>query len=357
MHNASDSENPILKPGIPIKPETVDSWDDIKIAWEQIGPCYMQPKYDGWQIQIHVTPQNVALFTRRELKDVTAKFRDVALAARTQITADTAIFDSEVVAYDPNARQLLSLSKTASAGYNNHKAFVFDVLYLNEEDWTVIPYEKRLAKLHEVVQTTKMQIIEPVNDIFAKDFHTMQSFYAKCLEDGFEGVIIKRPDAIYKPGKKTSLKGKVKPRETLDVVVLGCSLATANQVKSLLVGVKKHEKEYVPIGKVDKVIYRNEQNSPFVELWASRREAQQPSPLGEMTTDFFWVEPKLVIEIEVMFKYPSQTYSNVGFTIKKPLLKRIRDDKGPEDINTIEDFLRIRSAPGEKNTPQQISLF
>lgn len=341
MNNQSNSNSFPIQPGNPIKPETIKAWgDDIEAAWEKTGPCFVAPKYDGYQIQVHLLSDQVVLFSRRSLKDVTAEFPDVARAARLVINAENAILDTEVVPCDPDRKRLLpstSMKKTLC-----HKAFVFEILYLNGEDWTTIPYEKHIQKINEVINSDPSGCFEPRTNIFAGDLPTLKAFYDQCLHDKLEGVIIKRPDARYTPGRRNSAKGKIKKWEPLDVVILGCRLTNdGRKIKQLHVGMKEKEgdKKLVKLGTIDRLdnneVLHPELNAYLLAQLEQTKVGQQ-SLLDELV---FQVEPNLVVEIKSLLKRQESKDKRIIFTLENPQFIRLREDKGPEDANTVEEFL------------------
>lgn len=340
-HNKLTSANILIQPGNPVKPETIKSWgDNLVTAWEKTGSCYVQPKYDGWQIQIHVVRGNVMLFFRRSLKDVTALFPNIVEAVRIQIDVDSAILDSEVVPFDSTEKRLLPATSMKKA--SSHKAFVFDILYLNGEDWTKIPYNRRLAKVTEIIKTDTIDVLEPTKDAFVRNLQTLKDLYKKYLSEGFEGIIIKNPNAIYTPGKMTSAKGKIKKWEPLDVVILGCRLTKDNsKIKQLHVGMKANEntQEFVKLGTVDKFdddsAINPDLNMYLLSELKKIRKGQQ-SLIDDIT---FEVEPKFVIEIKSLLKRQETKGGRIIFTLENPQFLRLREEKGPEDANTIENVL------------------
>lgn len=340
MDDKLDSPDELMQPGKPIKPETISRWrKDLPAAWEKISPCYIQPKYDGWQIQIHILHGEVFLFHRRSLKNVTSNFQSIAEAARIQIDGDSVILDSEMVAFDPDTKRLLPATSVTKSLF--HKGFVFDVLYVDGEDWTKMPYKERLVKVNEIVRTDQTNVLEPTKDIFVEDLQTLTSLYERYLNEGFEGIIIKSPDAIYRPGTRTAAKIKIKKWEPLDVVILGCRLTNdGRKIKQLHVGMKEKEgdKNLVKLGTIDRLdnneVIHPEFNAYLLAQLEQTKVGQQ-SLLDELV---FQVEPSLVVEIKSLLKRQETKDKRIIFTLENPQFICLREDKGPEDANTIEEF-------------------
>ena len=337
MQHSLKGEGAAITPGIPIKPETISRWgDDLESAWKKNCPCYVAPKYDGWQIQIHLLPEKVMLFSRRILKDVTADFPHVARATRLQINAHTAILDTEVVPYDPENGRLLASTHMRKSLF--HKVFVFEILYLNGEDWTVIPYEKHVDRINDIVKLMPEGVFEPRKSILATNFATLESLYRQCIDDKLEGVIIKRPYATYKSGRRTSEKGKIKKWESLDVVILHCNLTNDNRIKMVKVGMRKSEgeHEFTQVGTVDNIDKVDFELNTYL---LSQLKPKQLDFFGEIPKGSFEVVPDIVIEVKTLLKYIDTNIKGACLLLENPQFVRIREDKGPDEADTIEEFM------------------
>ncbi|MBM3283282.1 ATP-dependent DNA ligase [Candidatus Gottesmanbacteria bacterium] len=159
------------KVGTPIlmaRAERMASGTDII---EKIGKCAIEPKYDGFRLQIHhrkVKSQKskvksgdlVKLFSRN-LEDVTRMYPDIVKGVVVQINAHEAIFEGEAIGFDPKTGRYLPFQETVQrkrkygiaemAAKIPLKLIAFDLLFVDGENLINKPYSKRRKKLEKIV--------------------------------------------------------------------------------------------------------------------------------------------------------------------------------------------------------------
>ncbi|MFB6111082.1 MAG: ATP-dependent DNA ligase [Halobacteriaceae archaeon] len=209
---------------------------------EPPGAVRCEVKYDGIRIQIHVTDDDIRLFTRR-LEDVTAQFPDAVRAIDAGVTADRAILDGELVGYTPDSieketRRTVPFQRlsqrikreeeiTETAREVPVVVHLFDCLY----DGTSLvdePLAGRLAVLGESYDAVDPELevprggLEHAAAVWAGPTAPTpaEQLYEDALQDGHEGLVLKDPTAAYEPGRRVGRLLKVKPTmEPLDLVV------------------------------------------------------------------------------------------------------------------------------------------
>jgi ATP-dependent DNA ligase I len=224
-----------LEVGRPLLPMLATPADGIETAFEKAAPAQsggavaVEWKLDGARIQVHRAGADVRVFTR-SLDEITARLPEVVALARG-LPVERLVLDGEVIALRPDGRpepfQVTASrvgtraggrapSATAPAGRDIPlTAFFFDVLHRDGVDLIDAPGAERVAALAEVVP-------EPhrVPRIVTDSPAAAAAFSADALARGHEGVLVKSLTGPYEAGRRGAGWLKVKPRHTLDLVVL-----------------------------------------------------------------------------------------------------------------------------------------
>ena len=163
------------------------------------------------------------VFTRT-LDDITHRVPELVAAALT-LTATAAVLDGEAVALRPDGRplpfQVTSARAASQAGPDGQAGqvplalFLFDLLHLDGADLLELPAAERTARLTAV---SPPDLVIP--RLVTADVAAAGQFFAAAIEHGHEGVVIKSLEAPYGAGRRGSDWIKVKPRHTLDLLVL-----------------------------------------------------------------------------------------------------------------------------------------
>jgi bifunctional non-homologous end joining protein LigD len=299
-----------------------------------------EPKLDGYRALAFIGPDGVKLKSRRGL-DLTAPFPGIVAALGDQAGASM-ILDGEIVAFDANARpsfnalqnrvQLKSAREIAEAEQSVAVAyFCFDLLHFGGIDLTRFPYADRRRYLAQcLLPSALVQLVYASED--------GEALREVALAAGFEGVVAKRKDSRYEPGKRSGAWLKVKPTTTADFVVGGYTKGKGSRepLGALLVGYwdkkKLHYASHVGSGfdaaSLADVKARLEElrrsSCPFVE----RPELNAPTT---------WVEPKLVAEVEF------HSWTGDG-ALRAPVFRRLRDDIDAKSVRR-PDTVSDSSAP------------
>jgi len=212
--------------GVPVQPMLASSAPSVAEAVARTGlPVVVDHKLDGIRVQVHRDGADVRVFTR-SLDDITPRLPEVVDAVRT-LPANRLVLDGEVLALRADGRpekfQVIA-SRTASSAARPGRdgtdarpvtAYFFDLMLVDERNLLDTPLRERLSIMTEVVPET-MRVPRMVAD----DEATVASTFAAAVADGFEGVVIKNLDSTYAAGRREASWTKIKPRHTLDLVVL-----------------------------------------------------------------------------------------------------------------------------------------
>jgi DNA ligase-1 len=125
------------------------------------------------------------------------------------------------------------------------------------------PFQERTELLKKIITEKPYKIIR-AKQIITSDITKAKEFYKQSLKDRQEGVMMKKLDAPYKPGRRVGQMIKIKPDERdLDLVITGAEYGTGKRsgtLSSFYLSCKR-ENEYLEIGKMSTGIKEKEQLS------------------------------------------------------------------------------------------------
>jgi bifunctional non-homologous end joining protein LigD len=283
-------------------------------------------KYDGYRIGCRIRRSRVALYSRNG-KDWTAAFPEIAEAARA-LGLDDALLDGEVAVVLPDGRtSFQALQNAFSAETISGRAlvyFAFDLLRLGRDPVAAEPLEARKARLAALLGRPKKTARIRYSDHVVGHGGT---FFDKACRLGLEGIISKRKDQPYRPGRHGDW-AKTKCVLRQEFVIGGFTDPEGARVGigALLVGYYDDRGRLVFSGKVGTGFTR----SSSLELRArlnriERRECPfAEPPAGWLGRNAHWVEPRLVAE--VMF-----TEWTADGKIRHPSFQGLRADKSPRE--------------------------
>lgn len=283
-------------------------------------------KLDGYRMQVRVEGGR-AQWRSRNANDWTARFAD--LTAVFEAMPDC-ILDGEVCALDAKGRPDFSALRSA-LGRRQAGAmagvlvyFVFDLLFLQGQDLTALPLDKRKRRLRRLIEPRGEPRSPRLRFVEAVEADPRQLFATAC-EMGLEGIVCKRIDAPYRPGERSDAWVKVKCRPAQEVVIGGWKMNGA-RFRSLLGGVWDGDRlRYVGS------IHTGYSDANTRELVPRLRALEQDrSPFGtgpapRKTSDIHWTHPELVARIEF------EGWTADG-KVRQASYKGLREDKAPPEV-------------------------
>jgi bifunctional non-homologous end joining protein LigD len=189
------------------------------------GPEWLHEiKFDGYRIEARLDRGEVTLLTRNR-QDWTHRFTPIAEAV-AKLPADTALLDGELVVEDDDGISSFSLLQTdLKEGRSDRFVYwVFDLLYLDGRDLKDEPLAARKAALQRLLRGKRTGPIRYAEDFDAEG----PAFLASACQMGLEGVISKRRDAPYRPGRSDNFI-KSKCHDEQEFVVVGFTPSTATR--------------------------------------------------------------------------------------------------------------------------------
>jgi bifunctional non-homologous end joining protein LigD len=279
-----------------------------------------EPKWDGFRAIVTVTGGDVA-FTSRNGNDLTQRFRDLALAASGAIATSDAVLDGEICALDDEGRSRFSLLQE---GRGTPALVLFDLLELESEPVADESLAERRKKLEQIVARGPGVVVSP-------QFEDGQALLAAAREQHLEGVVAKRVDSPYRPGRRTADWHKLKLRRTQEVVIAGYTRGQGRRAGgfgALVVGV--HDAGDLRwAGNVGTGFSDSEIERLLVRFKPLVRDASPFAEVPKMPrvkrSDIVWVEPELVAEVE----FAEWTHEG---RLRAPSYLRLREDKAAPDV-------------------------
>jgi ATP-dependent DNA ligase I len=302
-------------------------------------------KLDGIRIQAHISGghesgggdagggenRTVRLFTRT-LDDITARLPEV-VAALAALPVQAAVFDGELIALRAGGRPYAfqdtasraASEVTASGGTVPLSVFLFDVLHLDGADLVDQPDAERRAALAGVVPT---EMLMP--RLVTGDADEAETFFLDSVARGHEGVVVKSLATPYAAGRRGAGWIKVKPRHTLDLIVLAVEWGHGRRkgwLSNLHLGARDPETGgWVMLGKTFKGL------TDELLTWQTARLLELEDHRDDWTV---YVRPELVVEIAFDGVQRSPRYPG-GVALRFARVIRYRDDKPAAEADTID---------------------
>lgn len=327
-----------LKPGKPVKPMLAQLSPDYKTSISEMGYSLVETKYDGVRVQIHRKNDEVNIFTRR-LENITLAVPEITEYIKKAIKPSDFIVEGEIiVTKEGKPISFQYILQRVRRKYEIERLreeipltlYLFDVLYYQKPTLDE-PLKDRRKLLEDIVQVIpgKLELSKQVK-VTPETTDKALELFNKSINEGHEGVMLKDPNAPYTPGLrgKKMLKWKATP-ETLDLVVVGGTYGKgkrAHLIGSFLLALQDEDNNlktlaHVATGLDDKTLLElGEMSEPLI----TRKVGQKV----EMV-------PSIIMEVAFSEIVKSPEYES-GYSLRFPVVKRIRTDISIEDIDTLE---------------------
>lgn len=299
------------------------------------GDWRYELKWDGMRVLAFIEPSGahpVRLQSSNE-RDVTAGFPELAAMAEIGEGLDSLVLDGEVVAFGADGRpsfhmlqQRMHVTDPVDAARRSAQTPVifvaFDLLHLNGHDTMGLPLSDRRTLLEQVVDAgASWRVCEQHDD-------DPQALLDVVIASQLEGIVAKRADSNWTPGRRSQNWIKIKPRKRQEFVVGGWLTgrgARANGLGSLLLGCYEGDRLVFAggagSGLTDRSIEEWEQaltiapECPFDPIPSVPREGRQ----------LHWCVPDQVAEI-AFSEWPA------GYQVRHPVVLGRRTDKEPRQV-------------------------
>ncbi|GAB4085214.1 ATP-dependent DNA ligase [Myceligenerans cantabricum] len=355
-----------LQVGRPVRPMLARSAPDVAAALDRLSPSgavCVDVKLDGVRIQVHRADDDVRVFTR-SLDDITARAPEIVAVVRT-LPEPRLVLDGEAMVLGPDgaprpfqetaARSATHEARSTAEGRAGDSPdgapepapdaavaltpFFFDVLHAGGRDLIDAPLRERLAVLDRVAGPHTVGRLTRAGGTAGDTAALFTEFFERAVREGQEGVVVKSLDSGYAAGRRGAGWVKVKPRTTLDLVVLAVEWGSGRRrgmLSNIHLGARQAGPDgdgFVMLGKTFKGM------TDEMLAWQTRRFlALEASREGHVVH----VRPEQVVEIAFDGLQRSTRYPG-GLALRFARVLRYRDDKSAAEADTIET---VRSLAG-----------
>ena len=289
-----------------------------------------EPKLDGYRVLSFVdVPSRKVHLRSRGGQAYEDRYPEIARWIKREPVA-RAVFDGEVVAIGPDGRMSFQRLQNRSASSDTQlRYYVFDLLYLDGFDLLGVHLSDRKALLHAVL--APLGGVEEVS-VFDDGLSLFHAAQAQSLE----GIVAKKRDTVYEPGKRVRTWLKIKTSQTDEFVVVGYTSGTGRRAEtlgSLILGYYDSAGKLRYAGHVGTGFDEDSLQDMLRRLRPLRRSTSpldEPVPRGGGSSRAggvgVWVDPKIVVEI----KFSERTEDG---RLRHPVFMRVREDKPVTDVH------------------------
>jgi DNA ligase-1 len=347
--------------GKPLRSQLAERLPNPEAVITKLGLVGVQPKYDGFRVQIHKDGNEVSIFSRN-LETMTPMFPEL-VAATKGLAVKSVILDGEAIAYSPELEEYVPFQETTArrrkegidefAARVPLRAFVFDIMFRDGSDLTPLPYEQRFAIVDDLLNGLDTLQTAPLTKTDSVEVLTRELL--DNISRGLEGVVAKRLDSPYQAGARNFNWVKLKRNtsgqltDTIDVVLIGYYGGKGKRVEfgagAFLAGVYDSDNdEFVTISRLGTGL--SDEGWRELHKQVSRLEApEKPARVRSLIVPDVWLEPEVVVEVlaDEITPSPRHTAGKVGdqpgFALRFPRIVSVRSaDKKPEDATTVNEI-------------------
>ena len=371
-----------IKPevGIPIRPMLAERLSDPHEILSKVGgKALVEFKYDGERAQIHKKQDRVWIFSRR-LENITHQYPDVVEMILRGLKCAEAIVEGEIVAVDPETGDLRPFQELMhrKRKHDVHEVlreypvrlYLFDILYVDGVDLTLVPILERRKYLLKVVETS--DDLRIADSIIMDDVNELEKFFLRAVESGCEGVVVKaiHDQAIYQAGARGWLWIKYKRDyksemiDTVDLVVVGAFYGRGRRGGKfgalLMAAYDKNSDMFRTVCKVGSG-FTDEDLEKIPSLLQPYIIPHKHARVDSKVEPDVWVVPSLVAEVigAELTLSPLHTCAmnvirqGVGISIRFPRFIRWRTDKSAEDATTVDELVEMYRSQLKKVTEEK----
>ncbi|MVA74770.1 ATP-dependent DNA ligase [Auraticoccus sp. F435] len=324
----------------PLRPMLAASAPDLESALAGLDPPWLvDAKLDGIRIQVHRAGDEVRVWSR-SLDEITARVPEVVATVR-QLPGERLVLDGEALAVDEHGRAVAFQDSASLAARHQREqtagqgqglgCWFFDLLHRDGTDLLDAPATERAAQLAEVAG----DLVVP--RLVTADAEEAARFSADALAAGHEGVVVKASTGRWEAGRRGGAWVKVKPRHTVDLVVLAVEHGSGRR-SGLLSNIHLGARDprtggFVMLGKTFKGM------TDEMLAWQTERFrslAVEDSPwVVERGPWVVPLRPEQVVEIAFDGVQRSTRYP-AGMALRFARVLRYRDDKTADEADTVD---------------------
>ena len=330
-----------LEVGRPVQPMLAQTATSVDAALERVDRAAIEWKLDGVRVQVHRDGDDVAVFTRT-LEPITERVPEIVEAALS-LPLRSVVLDGEAIALRADGRPR-PFQQTASRAASRGDVevlrrempltpYFFDVLHLDGDDLLDLPGSERYAAAKPVLGPDVS-----VSRVLPSSSAEATKFFDDAIARGHEGIVVKSLDSPYEAGRRGAGWQKVKPRHTLDLVVLAAEWGHGRRqgwLSNLHLGARDPASGgFVMLGKTFKGL-----TDSLLEWQTSRLLELETARDGLVVH----VRPELVVEIAFDGIQNSSRYEG-GMALRFARVLRYRPDKTPDEADVVDTVRMLHDA-------------
>ncbi len=287
-------------------------------------------KWDGVRAIAYAQPGRLRLESRN-LNDITEAYPEVR-GLIGALGMHEAVLDGEIVAFDENGRpsferlQRRMHVRGPSAIRRLQSSMpvmyaIFDLLYLDGHSLIELPYRERRARLES------LELGGPAWRVPANHPGEGKLLLEATAKQGLEGIVAKRLDCRYEPGRRSGNWLKIKHTMRQELVIGGWVPGEgrrASRIGALLMGYYE-DGAFVYAGRVGTGFTEKTLDDLYKRLAPLRRDGKTFDRAPKLPREAVYVKPELVAEIELR----EWTAERI---MRAPSFKGLRDDKSPREV-------------------------
>ncbi len=312
---------PLLRPMLSISSAPFDS----------AGHLY-EVKWDGYRCLAYL--ENGTVLMSRNGVDITGKFPELA-GLCNRVKRLPAVLDGEIVVFEegrPSFARLQSRGRmngpecTGRASLKRPAVYVvFDVLYSDGENVMGLPLTDR----KELLEDTTI----PGGELAISQYIIQQGrdFFEACVGKGLEGVVAKKLDSVYLPGRRSTYWQKFRNTKEADLVICGYQYGLGGRKLGSLVLGGYRGGELVYQGKVGTGFNEQEADILLEGLQKLEIRAETLAVPREEKRGTRWVQPALVCSVNYLT-------ITAGGCLRHPVYRGVRWDKSPQECQAVSQF-------------------
>lgn len=352
--------------GVPILPMLAQRLKTPKDMIKKMKKVAIESKLDGLRIQLHYKKGGIMAASSGEVKAYTRNLNETSwMFPELQdmgkyVKAKRIVLDTEAVGLDETRKKVANFQQTMTRRRKHEiektsqktpiKFYVFDILLKDNKNLMNKSYLERREVLEKVVKDG--ELFKVVDYTTTKDPEVIEKEDSERLDEGLEGILLKKVNSKYVPGRTgwrwVKMKEKVgsegKLADTVDCIVMGYTRGRGKRAEfgigQFLAGVRVGDRvktiTKVGTGLTDEQF--KEMKKRLKKIEASKK------PKGylvdkDLEPDF-WVEPEVVVELaaDEVTKSPKHTS---GLALRFPRLVKFRDDKNAKQATTLKELKKL----------------
>lgn len=360
-----------IKIGIPIRPAAAERLPNAQAIIDKIGNCVAQPKLDGFRLQIHLDftkEQPEVYFFSRNLLDMSAMFPDL-VAALKELPVKQLIFEGEAIVFDPNTGHFLPFQETVKRKRKHGieeaisefplQFYAFDILYMDGKEYLSVGHEERRQAMLSLFASMKNDTVQVIAERHVRTAFELEAYFFENINAGLEGLVVKKPNSIYEPGKRNFNWIKLKRHEeghledTIDCVILGYYSGAGKRsqfgIGAFLVGVFNPKDDcFQTVAKIGTGL----KDAEWIDLKKqcdAHKVSEKPRNVlcAPALYPDVWVAPEIVCSIlaDEITRSPlhtaGKTSEQLGYALRFPRILGYREDKSAREATTMHEIKRL----------------